>query len=105
MMPSEPNVSRILLRVEMSDGQVREFVARDPHRVELTIAHPDPFIPDVTASPVYITAGGAHRVEIALEASRSHRQPITISTDDGGERCTRCGSASAFWHPGHREAV
>ena len=106
-MPTEPNVSRVLLRVEMADGQFREFVAHDPYDVGLQVTRHGAFgEPDISLPPAYITAGEAISVTIELKANGSHRNPITISTDeDTGERCTRCGSSSAFWKPQHRQAI
>ena len=108
MMPSEPNVRRVLLRVEMADGQFREFVARDPYGVGLEVTRSDPFagVEDISMPPAYITSGEVTSVKIEFKASRAHRAPITISTNDAsGETCTRCGASSAFWEPQHRQAI
>jgi hypothetical protein len=108
-MPLEPKVSRVLLRVEMADGGVREFVAREPYDVEVTVTPSERLLgqPDLRLPPSYITAGEATAVTIGLKASRSLSQnaPIMISTDTGGERCVTCGASSVLWQPQHRQAI
>lgn len=109
-MPSEPNVSRLLLRMELADGQVREFEAQDPCGVELTVTRSDMFRDvDITLPPSYMPASEATQVTIVFKASQRLAgpfAPITIRTHDAGEeRCVTCGSSSAFWQPQHRPAI
>jgi hypothetical protein len=107
MMPSEPNVARVILRVELADGQVREFEAREPYGLECEVKRPGMF-GDLTPSlpPTYITAGEATSVKIEFKANFHRHSPITIRTEQAEEeRCARCGAPSAYWRPLHRQEI
>lgn len=106
MMPmEEPKVARVLLRVEMADGQFREFDAVEPYDVELTVNRPGwSRMDDGALPPSLITAGEAASVTISLKADG--RRPASVSTEAGNvDRCTGCGASSAFWQPQHRAAI
>lgn len=71
---NEPLVTRATLRIEYSDGQVRECDVPAPHSVRLNVISPD--LPDI-GDPGYLyqlpMPVQARRVEMSMEASRSLR--------------------------------
>jgi hypothetical protein len=77
-----PQVARVLLRVEWADGQIREFVAEEPHGFDCTITHPLPGLPDLRGPgvPYLITSGGeTASVQIGFKAGLRH--PIIMRTE------------------------
>lgn len=67
-MPIEPVVTRATLRVEYSDGQVRECDVPNPRKVELTIDTPElnPPLGDLDCSYRIAPVTQARRVEMTV---------------------------------------
>jgi hypothetical protein len=78
-----PVVSRATLRVEYSDGQVREFDVPRPRLVQFTVQQPDRWMPDdyLFRIPPPSTT---HRVEIILDAGTGHGSGVITITDPAG---------------------
>lgn len=78
----EPVVTRATLRIEYSDGQVRECDVPGPRRVRLNIAAPDLSPLDLDCSYRIMPVTQARRVEMSMDATPSVRRDralITIS--------------------------
>ena len=87
-MDPQPAAARVTLRVEFADGQVREFTAPKPHKVEVKIYRPDwPWWPDAM-SPLAVTDGQIASVEMKFEASPDPQYPIAVEAWAGDERVT-----------------
>jgi hypothetical protein len=91
-------VSRVLLRIEWADGQVREFDADEPRGLEVSIGRREPppglagwleerdgpqssclWQPELPLVPQAIYGGGAYGVSVTFRAnSDSRRHPFTV---------------------------
>jgi hypothetical protein len=82
---SEPQVTRATLRIEYSDGQVREADVPEPRDVKLKITGPDlpPLFGDLDYSYRIPPVTQAWRVEMSMDATPSRRDArrslITVS--------------------------
>jgi hypothetical protein len=101
--PSDPvpQAARVLLRVEWTDGQVREFDATRPQGLDVSIGRDEPppdfeawaealgkeagqWMPQHPLAPAAIYAGDAHSVVVRFKASAdSYRHPFTIRVTAG----------------------
>jgi hypothetical protein len=91
-----PHVSRVLLRVEWADGQVREFEADQPRALEVSIGRREPppllaewfdatgeparlYQPEHPLVPRAIYGGPAYGVEVSFRANEDSRaHPFTV---------------------------
>jgi hypothetical protein len=76
-----PQVSRVLLRIEWADDQVREFDAEQPYDLDVKISRPG--LPAVISPvPDAIFDSDALSVTVTFKVSRDPRYPLTIRTPE-----------------------
>lgn len=96
-----PQAARVLVRVEWTDGQVREFDATQPVGLDVSIGRDEPppdfeawaealgkeegqWMPEHPLHPAAVYAGEAHSVVVKFKANAdSHRHPFTIRETAG----------------------